>query len=324
MTTNHVVGVELVTRDGLLCELGGPAPDSPGYDLLGLVVGSEGTFGVVTRAQVRLVPLPQKTVTFLAVFDKVEGAGAAVSAIVANGLIPSALELIDGPAIIALEKAFNVGYPEGAGAVLLIDVEGLPESVEEQTRMVQRVCEAVPGAMGLHFAESEAERARLWAARKGALAAFGRIAPNYYLCDGTVPRSKLAHVLSQVGEIAAEWGVFVGSVAHIGDGNLHPLIVFDKHEPGIMPRVEAAHDEIVQVCVDAGGTITGEHGVGLEKRKYMSWIFSDDDMERMARVRAAFAPDNRYNPGKVLPDANVQTPPKKAGLWAAVGPDIWV
>ncbi|MDP8924172.1 MAG: FAD-binding protein [Chloroflexota bacterium] len=324
MTTNHVVGVEFVTRDGLRCELGGPAPDAPGYDLLGLVVGSEGTFGVVTRAWVRLVPLPPKAVTFLAVFETVEGAGAAVSAIVANGLIPSALELIDGPSITALEKAFNVGYPPGAGAVLLIDVEGLPEAVEEQTRLVQRVCEAIPGAMGLRFAESDAERAKLWAARKGALAAFGRIAPNYYLCDGTVPRSKLARVLGQVNEIAAEWGVWVGSVAHIGDGNLHPLIMFDKHEPGIMPRVEAAHDEIVQVCVDAGGTITGEHGVGLEKRKYMPWIFTEADMARMARVRAAFSPDNRFNPGKVLPDPSVATPPKKVGLSAAVGPDTWV
>src|SRR3712207_4527924 len=155
MTTNHVVGVELVTRDGLLCELGGPAPDSPGYDLLGLVVGSEGTFGIVTRAWVRLVPLPEKTVTFLAVFGTVEGAGAAVSAIVANGLIPSALELIDGPSITALELAFKIGYPEGAGAVLLIDVEGLPEAVEEQTRLVQRVCEAIPGQMGLRFRSEE-------------------------------------------------------------------------------------------------------------------------------------------------------------------------
>jgi len=324
LTTNHVIGVEFVTRDGLLCELGGAAPDTPGYDLLGLVVGSEGTFGIVTRALVRLVTLPPKTVTFMATFEKVEGAGEAVSAIVANGLIPSALELIDGPAIVAIEKAFHVGYPEGAGAVLMIEVEGLPEAVEAQTRLVTQVCESIPGAMGLRFAETDAERAKLWAARKGALAAFGRIAPNYYLCDGTVPRSKLAEVLRQVGEIAAEWGVFVGSVAHIGDGNLHPLIVFDKNEPGIMPRVEAAHDEIVQVCVDAGGTITGEHGVGLEKRKYMPWIFTDADMDTMATVRHAFSPDNRFNPGKVLPDASVATPPMKVGLSAAVGADTWV
>jgi len=269
------------------------------------------------------LPSPPAVKTFLAIFDEVDHASAAVSGIVGQGIIPSALELMDRVALRAIEAAFHAGYPPEAGAVLLVEVDGLAESVAEQGSAIEQVCRD-NGARELRVAETTEARARLWAARKGALAAFGRIAPNYYLCDGTVPRSKLPAVLGQVAEVAAEWGVFVGTVAHIGDGNIHPLIVFDKHEPNVMPRVEAAHDEIVQICVDAGGTITGEHGVGLEKRKYMPWIFSEDDLERMARVRAAFAPDNRYNPGKVLPDASVATPPKKIGLSAAVGPDTWV
>ncbi len=326
MTTNHVVGLELTTRDGLLCTLGGPAPDEPGYDLVGLAVGSEGTFGIVSRAWVRLLTLPPVTVTFLAPYVSIEAAGAAVSAIVANGVTPAALELMDEPAIDALEKAYNIGYPPGAGAILLIDVDGMPEAVEEQAAVVRRICEETPGALGLQFAETESERAKLWAARKGALAACGRVAPNYYLCDGTVPRSRLADVLGTVREIADRYRVSVLTVAHIGDGNIHPMIMFDVAEPGILPRVEAAHDELVEACVDAGGTITGEHGVGLEKRKYMPLIFTPEDLERMALVRAAFNSTGLFNPGKVLPEpgavaTRVRIP---VGVAAAVGPDTWV
>jgi len=325
LTTNHILGIELVTQDGLLCTLGGPAPDEPGYDLRGLVVGSEGTFGVVTKAWVRLLALPPETVTLLAVFDSVEAAGAAVSALVANGVVPSALELIDGPSLVALEKAFNVGYPPGAGAVLLTDVDGLHEAVEEQTALVTRICEETPGSLGVRFAATQVERDKLWAARKGALAAYGRIGPNYYICDGTVPRSQLARVLGKVRQIADHHRVWAGAVAHIGDGNLHPIIVFDAHEPGILPRVEAAHDEMIEACVEAGGTITGEHGVGLEKRKYMPLIFSQDDIARMALVRDAFNTSGLFNPGKVLPEGPeaeaVRIPIKIA---ANVGPDTWV
>ena len=326
MTTNHVVGLELVTRDGLLCTPGGPAPDAPGYDLVGMVVGSEGTFGVVTRAWVRLLNLPPETVTFLAPYESIEAAGQAVSALVANGITPAALELIDEPAIRALEEAFQIGYPPAAGAVLLIDVEGLHEAVEEQAALVGRICQETRGSLGLQYAATEAERAKLWAARKGALAACGRVAPNYYLCDGTVPRSRLADVLSTVHRIAARYGVRVLTVAHIGDGNIHPMIMFDIAEPGILPRVEAAHDELVEACVDAGGTITGEHGVGLEKRKYMPLIFTPEDLERMALVRAAFNSTGLFNPGKVLPDPGA-VPQRVAipvGVSAAVGPETWV
>ena len=326
MTTNHVVGLELVTRDGLLCTPGGPAPDAPGYDLVGLAVGSEGTFGIVTRAWVRLLTSPPETVTFLAAYDSIEAAGAAVSALVANGITPAALELIDEPAIRALEEAFQIGYPPGAGAVLLIDVDGLHEAVEEQAALVGRICQETRGSLGLQYAATQAERDKLWAARKGALAACGRVAPNYYLCDGTVPRSRLADVLGTVHKIADRHDVRVLTVAHIGDGNIHPMIMFDAGEPGILPRVEAAHDELVEACVDAGGTITGEHGVGLEKRKYMPLIFTPDDLERMALVRDAFNPTGLFNPGKVLPEPDT-APARVAipiGVSAAVGPETWV
>jgi glycolate oxidase len=326
MTTNHVVGLELVTRDGLLCAPGGPAPDAPGYDLVGLAVGSEGTFGIVTRAWVRLLTSPPLTVTFLAAYDSIEAAGAAVSAMVAAGVVPAALELMDEPSIAALEDAFHVGYPPGAGAILLIDVEGLPEAVEEQEALVRRICQETPGSLVVQYAGTQAERDKLWAARKGALAACGRVAPNYYLCDGTVPRSKLAHVLGTVREIGRRYRVNVMTVAHIGDGNLHPIIGFDALEEGILPRVEAAHDELVEACVEAGGTITGEHGVGLEKRKYMPLVFTPEDLERMALVRAAFNSTGLFNPGKVLPEPGMATAKVAipVGVAAAVGPDTWV
>src|SRR5215212_4339164 len=312
MTTNHVVGLELVTQDGILCTPGGPAPDEPGYDLVGLTVGSEGTFGVVTRAWVWLLSLPPETVTFLVGYDTVEAAGAAVSTMVANGVVPAALELMDEPAIAALEQAYQVGYPPGAGAILLIDVEGLHEAVEEQAALVERICKETKGSLGLQFASTDAERAKLWAARKGALAACGRVAPNYYLCDGTVPPSRLSEVLGKVQRIGKRHRVSVLTVAHIGDG--------------ILPRVEAAHDELVEACVAAGGTITGEHGVGLEKRKYMHMIFTPDDLERMALVRAAFNSTGLFNPGKVLPEPGLvdQRVAIPVGVAAAVGPETWV
>jgi glycolate oxidase len=245
---------------------------------------------------------------------------------VAAGVVPAALELMDEPSIAALEDAFHVGYPPGAGAILLIDVEGLPEAVEEQEALVRRICQETPGSLVVQYAGTQAERDKLWAARKGALAACGRVAPNYYLCDGTVPRSKLAHVLGTVREIGRRYRVNVMTVAHIGDGNLHPIIGFDALEEGILPRVEAAHDELVEACVEAGGTITGEHGVGLEKRKYMPLVFTPEDLERMALVRAAFNSTGLFNPGKVLPEPGMATAKVAipVGVAAAVGPDTWV
>jgi glycolate oxidase len=327
MTTNHVRGVELVTREGDLMTLGGPAPDAPGYDLVGLVVGSEGTFGVVTKAWVRLLAIPPHVVTFLAIFESVEAAGAAVSSIIAHGIVPSAMELIDGPCAVALERAFHAGFPPDAGGILLIDVDGLPESVAQEAPMVGRLCESTLGCLGLRYAETPPERERLWAARKGALAALALIAPNYYLCDGVVPRSRLAGVLRRVEETAARHGVVLGTVAHVGDGNLHPTLLFNAGEPGVLDRVHEAHDEIIQLCIDADGTITGEHGVGMEKRRYMSWLFAESDLDRMRRVRDAFDPSGRFNPGKVLPSeegSETHAAPLKVRATAAVGPDTWI
>ena len=332
MTTNHILGVELVTLDGQLVRLGGPAPDAPGYDLLGPVVGSEGTFGIVTKAWLRLLPIPPRTVTFLALYETIDAAGAAVSSIIAHGVVPSALELIDRPSANALERAFKVGYPPDAGAVLLIDVDGLPEAVAEEAALVGKLCEATPGTLGLRYAATPAEREGLWKARKGALAALALLAPNYYLCDGVVPRSKLADVLRKVEAIGAEHGVLMTCVAHVGDGNLHPLIAFDIREPGVLPRVERAHDEVIRACVDAGGTITGEHGVGIEKQKYMPWIFSEADLGVMDAVRRAFDPAGRFNPGKVLPTGEpaedavgaVHPVPLPVRATARLGSDTWV
>ncbi|MFN8521553.1 MAG: FAD-linked oxidase C-terminal domain-containing protein [Chloroflexota bacterium] len=325
-TTNHVLGLQMVAQDGALMTLGGPAPDAPGYDLVGLAVGSEGMFGVVTRAWLRLLPSPVETVTFLGLFDSVHAAGAAVSSIVAHGVVPSALELIDAPSARALEQSFHAGYPDDIGAVLLIDCDGLPESVEAQAAVVRRLCEETPGNRGVRYAGTTAERDLLWKARKGALAAMARIAPNYYLCDGVVPRSRLADVLRRVYEVGDRERVIIASVAHVGDGNLHPLVLYDAREPDVMERVHRAADDIIRLCVEAGGTITGEHGVGIEKRDYMGWMFTEDDLERMRRVRRAFDPHELFNPGKVFPGVSAAAGAARPHVreTAAIGPDAWI
>jgi glycolate oxidase len=280
MTTNHVVGLELVTPDGERYSLGGPAPDPPGYDLTGLVVGSEGTFGIVAEAWVRLLPLPPATVTFLALFDTLELAGETVSAIIASGIVPAALEMIDGGTLRAIEQAFQAGFPADVEGLLLVELDGRPEDVAEQAELVEAICEQT-GARGLRRAQSAEEREKLWAARKGGLAALSYIAPNYYLHDMVVPRSKMAEVLRQVLAVGEHYGFFVSNIAHAGDGNLHPTIMFDLRTPDILPRVIQAGEEILMIGVEAGGTISGEHGIGLEKQEYMAWIFSADDLALM-------------------------------------------
>jgi glycolate oxidase len=323
MTANHVVGLELVAGDGERYRLGGPAPDVPGYDLVGVVVGSEGTLGIVTEAWLRLVPLPPSTLTFLALFDRLELAGEAVSRIVAGGIIPSALELIDGGSARAIEAAFKAGLPADIEGILLIDLDGLPEKTAAESSIVERVCREL-SPHPLRFAESAAERDALWAARKGALAAITRIAPNYYLHDMVVPRSRMAALLRRVLAVGAEYGFFVSNVAHAGDGNLHPTIMFDIDEDGILERVVEAGEKILRIGVEAGGTISGEHGIGLEKQQYMAWIFSPADLAVMCRVREAFSPGERFNPGKLFP----QDPPRpmrlKARAGATVTTETWI
>jgi glycolate oxidase len=323
MTTNHVLGLELVAGEGETYHLGGPAPDAPGYDLTGVVVGSEGTLGVVTAAWVRLLPLPPTTVTFLALFGSLEAAGEAVSEIIARGIVPSALELIDGPTARALEEAFRAGYPANIEGVLLIDLDGRPEDVAEEAAVVEAVCREI-GARGVRSAESAQEREALWAARKGGLAALARIAPNYYLHDMVVPRSRLAATLKRVLAIADEHGVFVSNVAHAGDGNLHPTILFDLRQPGILPKIIEAGEAILRVGVEAGGTISGEHGIGLEKQEYMAWIFGPDDLAVMRRVRDAFSPGELFNPGKLFPQGSPREARIKVWASAAVSSDTWI
>ncbi len=327
VTTNHILGVQVVLHDGSLIELGGKSPDGAGLDLTGLTVGSEGTLGIVTRATVRLLPLPEAVRTTLALFESVEAASEAVSALIGRGVVPSALEMMDKLALSAIEAAFHAGYPPEAGAVLLVEVDGLLEQVEEQARIVDAVCRAA-GALDIRLAASAEARAKLWAARKGAASAMGRIAPNYYLHDAVVPRTRLPAILSRVVQIAATYDLPIANLFHAGDGNLHPMILFDARQPGIMDRVMAAGYDILTTCIDAGGTITGEHGVGLEKQAFMPMIFSAADLDVMARVRSAVDPSGLFNPDKVLPVGGEGAPSmaRRAGMPALVGAgeDLWV
>ena len=323
-TVNHVLGLELVTPDGEIVELGG-ASGATGYDLTGIVVGSEGTLGIVTKVIVRLLPKAESVITLLAIFNEVREASQAVSAIVSAGVLPAALEMIDKYTMKAIEDALHTGYPPDAGAVLLIEVEGLREETEEQAASVRRICEE-QGAREVQVAIAQEDRERLWIGRKGALGALGRLAPSYYILDGVVPRTKLPEVLDGVYAACERYGMPVANVFHAGDGNLHPNVLFDERVPGVTERVLELGEEIMRLCVDAGGSITGEHGVGLEKRDYMSWIFSEDDLEVMSRLKRAFGAGDGFNPGKMFPTSKgcgEVTSRMKAAI-AKVGPGAYV
>ena len=299
-TVNHVLGVEVVLPDGRVTWLGGRQPDVPGPDLRGLFVGSEGTLGIVTSICVRLVPMQEAVRTMLAIFDSVEVASKAVSEIIQRGVLPVAMEMLDHEIILAVEHTMHVGYPLDAGAVLLIEVEGLREGVEADAAKVVAALEE-HGAREVRVAESEEERERLWEGRKAGIGAIGAISPNFYLLDGVVPRTKLPEVMRGVLELSARYGFRCGNIFHAGDGNLHPNIMFDELEPGATEKVLDLGGEIMRLCVDAGGSITGEHGVGLEKRSYMEWIFSAEDLNAMERIRLAFGSGEHFNPCKILP-----------------------
>jgi glycolate oxidase len=300
VTSAHVLAVEVVLPDGSVSLLGGLDPEPAGYDLRGAFVGSEGTMGVATRIAVRLTPNPRAVRTILVDFASVEEAAASVSGIIARGLVPAALEMMDQRITAAVEQFVHAGYPLDAAAVLLVEVDGLEGGVDASARVVEEVAKA-HGARTVRVAADEAERALLWKGRKSAFGAVARIAPDYYLHDAVVPRTKLVEVISKVYEIAARHDLLVVNVFHAGDGNLHPLLVFDRRHPGIDQRVHAAGDEILSACVAAGGVLSGEHGIGLEKRDHMGLIFSEDDLDAQARLRAAFDPDQVCNPAKVLP-----------------------
>jgi glycolate oxidase len=300
VTATHVLAVEVVLADGSTTMLGGLEPDQPGFDLRGCFVGSEGTMGVASRIAVRLTSNPPEVRTLLLDFTAIEDAGAAVSGIIAAGIVPAALEMMDAQITRAVEDYVGAGYPRDAAAVLLVELDGLQDGVDAQVAVVERVGLA-NGARTVRVAVDEAERALLWKGRKSAFGAIARIAPDYYLHDAVVPRTKLVEVLRQVYAIAAEHQLTMMNVFHAGDGNLHPLIVFDSREPGIWERVHAAGDQILAACVAAGGVLSGEHGIGLEKREAMPLVFSVDDLDAQARLRDAFDPSGRANPSKILP-----------------------
>jgi len=299
-TTNHVTGVQIVTPDGELVRLGGRAPDAPGYDLLGAFVGSEGTLGIATEVTVRLVRLPEAVRTLLAAFATTDEAGAATSAIIGAGVVPAAIEMMDALAIEAAEAAVHCGYPGGAGAVLIVELDGPAAEVEAQFGPVERFCRD-NGAFEIRIAADDAERALFWKGRKSAFAAVGRISPDYLVQDGVIPRTALPEVLRRIAEISAERGVRVANVFHAGDGNLHPLVLFDDTVAGQAEQAEAASAAILDLCVSYGGSITGEHGVGMDKMQYMPRMFSEDDLDTMQMVRCAFDPRGLSNPGKVFP-----------------------
>jgi glycolate oxidase len=299
-TTNHVLGIEVVLADGTMTWLGGRSRDVAGYDLTGAFVGSEGTLGIATKIAVRLMRIPESTRTLLAIFDRLDDASNAVSAIIGAGILPSALEMMDKMIIQAVEQALHCGYPLDAEAVLLIEVDGLEEATAEQSDEISDICIA-KGAREVRRAVERADRDLLWAGRKSSLSALGRFFPNFYVLDGVVPRTRLVEVLAQSNAVAAKYGLAVANVFHAGDGNLHPNLLFDERIPGTKERVLQAGAEIMRLCVDAGGSITGEHGVGLEKRDFMAWLFDDGDMAAMSRLKRAFGSDERFNPCKAFP-----------------------
>ena len=300
-TTNHVLGMEVVLEDGSIVNLGSLARETIGYDLRGVFTGSEGTFGIATKIAVRLLPVPEAVRTFLGIFPNVESACTAVSAIIEHGIVPAALEMIDALTIQAVQNVSDAGYPDDAGAVLLIELEGLNDEIIEIGHEVEAALWDT-GATQVRTAEAAEERQKLWAGRNSALGALGSVAPNYFLVDGVVPRTQLARVLGEVTKISNKYDIPIANVFHAGDGNLHPCLLFDERQAGMLERVMEAGTAVLQVCVDAGGTLTGEHGVGLEKKEQMPLVYSDEDMAAMVMVRDAFAPNNTLNPGKIFPD----------------------
>jgi glycolate oxidase len=303
VTSSHILAVEVVLPDGAVTVLGGLDPEPAGLDLRGVFVGSEGMLGVATRIAVRLMPTAPVVQTMLLDFDDVEQGAATVSAIIAAGIVPAAIEMMDAPITRAVEDFVHAGFPTDAAAILIVEVDGLAGGVEAAVEQVRAIGTA-HGARSVRVAATDVERALIWKGRKSAFGAIARVKPNYYLHDTVVPRARLVEVLRKVYDIAARHDLLVMNVFHAGDGNLHPLLVFDKREPGVMERVHRAGTEIVSVSVEAGGVLSGEHGIGLEKRDLMPLLFSPADLDLQQRLREAFDPDGLANPHKVLPEGS--------------------
>ncbi|HXG30506.1 MAG TPA: FAD-linked oxidase C-terminal domain-containing protein [Thermodesulfobacteriota bacterium] len=300
VTTNHVLGLEVVLPDGEIIEIGGKTLDHPGYDLVGLFVGSEGLLGIVTKVVLRIIRKPEAVRTLFAAFEKIEYAGASVSGITARGIIPAGMEIMDNLSIRAVEKAVQAGYPVDAGAILLVELDGPSAEVEAQMPVVMDVLRENM-ANEIRVARDMEERMLFWKGRKSAFAAMGRMSPNYYVQDGVIPRTKLAEVLREIESLSMKYGLKVANVFHAGDGNLHPLVLYNSSNPGEAKRAEELSGEILKACVDAGGSITGEHGVGYDKRRFMPLMFDEPSLDTMNMVRCAFDPKGLSNPGKVFP-----------------------
>ena len=301
LTVHNILKLRAWTIDGQLLEIGSDALDAPGYDLLALMTGSEGMLAVITEVTVKLLPRPERAQVVLAAFDDVAKAGAAVGNIIAAGVIPAGLEMMDRLAIHAAEDFVHAGYPLDCEAILLCEVDGVNEEVSDDIFTVREVL-AASGATEIRTADSEEQRLKFWAGRKAAFPAVGRLAPDYYCMDGTIPRAQLPHVLKRISEMSIEYGLAVANVFHAGDGNLHPLILFDANQPGELHQAETFGGKILELCVEVGGTITGEHGVGLEKINQMCAQFSTPELTRFHEVKAAFDPDGLLNPGKAVPE----------------------
>jgi glycolate oxidase len=330
VTVNHVTGLEIALPSGELVRVGGrKAAEAIGYDLTGLLVGSEGTMAVVTQVWVKIQPLPPVQKTLMAVYPDVATASNAVSAIVRTGILPAAIEMMDKLSIQAIEAASHAGYPLDAGAVLLLEVDGIAEVAQELGERMATVCRD-NGATEVRIARDEQERQALWKGRKGAFSAMGRLSSDFYVMDGVVPRTKLPETLAKIDAISERTGFKICNVFHAGDGNLHPLVLFDAFQPGQYEAVLRIGDEILKLCAEAGGSVTGEHGIGLEKRENIRYVFSDDDLEVMDRVRHVFDPHVLMNPGKVFPGNGLQPsalryPPGYPRRQAvAGGEDLWV
>ena len=319
---DHVLAVEMVLPDGEIVMFGGVAPDLPGYDCVPLIVGSEGTLGIVTKAWLRLLPLPEDVRTFLAEFPDVRSGARAASAIIARGIVPAAMEMLDQTTIRAVNAAFDVHLSEAAGSMLLVEVEGLREETESATAAIVALCES-EGALRVRVADTVAERELLWKARKLGYPALARIKPNSYIHDAVVPRSKLPDVLDAVNAIGDRYGYLIANMFHIGDGNLHPLLLFDLRTDTI-DRVMEASAEILKVAIDAGGALSGEHGIGLEKNHFMFWVFAPEDLEAMQRARAAFDPDGVMNPGKIFPGGDVCAAIPTERMKRALAEGMWI
>jgi glycolate oxidase len=301
LTTNNVLGLEIVLIDGTVMRLGGKHLESQGYDLLGLFTGSEGLLGVVTEVTVRLLRKPTTARAILLGFPSSEAGGDCVAGIIAAGIIPGGMEMMDAPAIHAAEDFVKAGYPLDVEALLIVELDGPPAEVDYLIGEVVRIAEA-KGAVYQRVSENEAERERFWAGRKAAFPAVGRISPDYYCMDGTIPRHELPHVLARMREMSEHYGLRVANVFHAGDGNLHPLILYDANQPGELEKAEAFGADILKLCVEVGGVLTGEHGVGVEKRDLMGEMFNEVDLKQQQRVKCAFDPQQLLNPGKVFPE----------------------